>query len=103
MQPEVGGKKVVKKKIKIKGLGDDMENQPKREVAEGWVVSPRVVAALVSRVASDGRAGLWVLLWWDVGWWKRRGWSGGAIVAAASTPLKHKAAKGGVMGSHWCW
>lgn len=30
----------------------------KREVAEGWVVSPRVVAALVSRVASDGRAGL---------------------------------------------
>jgi len=32
VQPEVGGKKVVKKKIKIKikGLGDDMENQPKR-------------------------------------------------------------------------
>jgi len=62
VQPEVGGKKMVKKKIKIKikikGLGDDMENQPKREVAEGWVVSPRVVAALVSRVASDGRAGL---------------------------------------------
>jgi len=25
VQPEVGGKKVVKKKIKIKGLGDDME------------------------------------------------------------------------------
>ena len=35
-----------------------MENQPQREVAEGGVVSPRVVAALVSRVASDEGAGL---------------------------------------------
>jgi len=30
VQPEVGGKKKKKIKIKIKGLGDDMENQPKK-------------------------------------------------------------------------
>ena len=31
----------------------------------------------------------------DVGWWKRHGWSGGAIIAAASTPLKRSSKRRG--------